>query len=239
MNRIQRIAFAHRYCMPEVELQGGIRVQMDDAQAATYAEARKKEKQEREGFVAAAGAAKAVADAATAAQKKAEEDKALTEATKTGEITKIREIASKEATEKLNKFLSKAKVDQLGGVLAKAAPTLDSGAHSDILSLLGPSVSVDTETGDLRVLDVAGQLRKNADGTPVTADAAVREFLSARKHFQYAVIPAVGNAGGSGGGSGQATVGKITQAEYDAAMKTYKAQDVSKALAAGTLILVD
>ncbi len=216
MNRLHRIVFAHRYLMPDVELPGGIKVTMTDEQAATYTAARTKDKAEREEMAQRAGASKAAADAAEAAKKKAADDLALLEATKAGEIGKVREIAGKEANDKLAKALERTKTHSLRGAIASIAPTLDESSRGDILALIGSQVTVDPDTFELRFLDAAGQPRKNSDGTPVTADAGVREFLTARKHFQAAVIPPVGNGGGSGGGSGAGAPRKMTQAEYDA-----------------------
>lgn len=239
MNRLFRLALAHMYLYPEIELQGGVKIQMTDEQAATYQAARTKDKAEREALVTSAGAAKAVADQAKAAAEKAESDRVLAEAAKTGELAKVRELASKESRDQLAALATHTTSATLRAAIHSVAPTLDGEAVTDILSLLSGSASFDVSSRTLVFKDAAGQPIVDAEGKPKGADAHVRDFLTSRKHFQHAIIPPASNGGKGAGGAGGGAVRTMTVAEHQAAMHGPEAMQVSADIIAKKIKVVD
>ena len=141
-----------------------------------------------------------------------EEKKAQEEQVKRGEFEKIlQSTVSKKDTQiqQLQKELQAIKVD---GTLLNAASSRKAINPQQVVRLLKEQIRLN-DTGEVEVLDESGSVRYNDQGTAMTVDELVGEFLNTNNHFV--------NAGPAGTGSqssvarGNSQVGAIDVSKLD------------------------
>lgn len=134
----------------------------------------------------------------------AEEAKQHEEQAKRGEFEKILQstVSKKDTTiQQLQKELQAIKVD---GSVLNAASSRKAVNPQQVVRLLKDQIRLN-ERGEVEVLDDAGSVRYSEEGTQMSVDHLVNEFLSANPHFvsagptgtgaQSAVAKANGNMG--------------------------------------------
>lgn len=112
----------------------------------------------------------------------AEEKKAIEEQNKRGEFEKVLQstVSKKDqAIQHLQKELQAIKVD---GAVLNAASGRKAVNPQQVVRLLKDQIRLN-EAGQVEVVDDNGSIRYTDDGTAMTADELVNEFLSANPHF--------------------------------------------------------
>lgn len=205
----------------EVELQGGVKVKLPEEQAAAYAEARKKDKAEREELAKVAGAAKAEKEQEAQRRAQIEAEKAAIEAAKNGEIEKAKELLTKQTNEKVGKLAERYRDTHLRSQVASLPGLLklpDAGAQKalvdDVVAQLRGGCRFDMDSDTLQVIGQDGRPALAADGKPLQVDAWIGSFLEARPYLRQPTTAPGSGAAGSGGGKGGAA--SITKAALDA-----------------------
>jgi hypothetical protein len=194
----------------KITLPGGIVVEVPKAQAEQFHAAQQKHNAERDELARKVGAAEA--------ERKAAEDRAAAEArdkeamrlAKDGEIAKARELLTAESNAKLAKVGDRMKRQELEAAVRRLTPGIETTAVADIVALVSSRAAFNADTGEVTFTDGAGAPMVK-DGKPVGADAFLTDYLSARKHFQPAKVPA--STGGSGSGDPPAPPGTIRRAD--------------------------
>jgi len=134
---------------------------------------------------------KAAGDFDTAMKKLAE--------TKDAEITRLR---------------SQVTTTAVDGELLRAASSLQAVQPSQVSSLLRGNIRLSAD-GGAEVLDDKGVVRYSDDGSPLSVQHLVSEFLTTNPHFVKASQGGFGSEGRVGGDTQKLkTVGEMTQAEY-------------------------
>jgi hypothetical protein len=200
----------------EVELPGGVKVRMAQADADTYRAAARKKQDHADELARAAGAARAEKEAAEATAKRAAEDAAALKLAKDGEIGKVRELMQAEGNAKLAKIGQTVIAAELRAAVAAKAPGLDATALADIVALVTPRARFDADRVAGEYLDEAGRPFQ-VDGKPAGADALVADFLSKRPHLTPTKSPgrtatSSTEAGGKASGTGPAISAKAAEA---------------------------
>ena len=112
----------------------------------------------------------------------AEEKKQTEEQAKRGEFEKILQstVGKKDQTiQQLQKELQAIKVD---GAVLNAASSRKAVNPQQVVRLLKDQIRLG-DAGEVEVLDDRGSIRYNENGTAMTADELVNEFLSTNPHF--------------------------------------------------------
>ena len=187
----------------EVELLSGAKVTLPKEQALKEIEHRQKVKGELRSAHEELGKIRAEKDAAAQqaadSATKLEAEKAM----KAGELEKAKQILESASNEKLGKIernYRRARLEQLVSANANIVPE----AVKDIASALSASCRFDLESELLAVVGADGKPRVGADGSPLSVDALVAEFIDSRPYMRKSTTPpGSGSAGGAGNKSGK------------------------------------
>ncbi len=200
----------------EVDLPGGVKLKMPKDQAQKVIAGRDSTKEELRKANEQLGSLTAEKRAADEKAAKAEQDKAATEAMKAGDIKKLEEIHTKALTAERAKVAERLRNKGLTAAIASntnIAPT----AVDDIVAQLKALTAYDFDSDSIIVLDAAGQPIKDTAGKHQSVDTFLEPWLAQRPHYLLDGTPP--GSGAVKGGKPGAQPGKITQAEYDAAIK--------------------
>jgi len=173
----------------KVTLPGGAVVELPKAEAEKFHAAQQKHNLEREELAKKVGAVEAERKAAQDKAEAEARDKEAIRLAGAGELAKARELLTGEANARLAKVTERAKRQEIEVAIRRAAPGLDAQAVDDMVALVTPRAAIDAETGAVTFTDGAGAPIVK-DGKPAGADAFLADFLSTRKHFQLAKVPA-------------------------------------------------
>ena len=136
------------------------------------------------------------------------------QATAKGEFQKVLKLqAEKSASEiaRLSKLVTNNEID---GALLRAAELGQAIAPSQVVELLKGKVRLSGE-GVAEVLDNDGTTRYGDDGSPLTPQQLVGEFLTTSPHFVKASQGGAGSIGSVGGNTSRLkSVGDMNPAEY-------------------------
>jgi hypothetical protein len=135
-------------------------------------------------------------------------------ATEKGEFQKVLKLqAEKKDGEiaRLSKLVTNNKID---GALLRAAELGQAIAPSQVVELLKGKVRLNSEAV-AEVVDVDGTTRYGDDGSLLTPEQLVGEFLTTSPHFVKASLGGAGSAGSVGGNTSRLkSVGDMSTAEY-------------------------
>jgi hypothetical protein len=130
-----------------------------------------------------------------------EENARIEEQKKRGEFEKILSETVQKKDAQINDIRQQLHSIKVEGSLLNAASAKRAVNPQQVVSLLNNQIRLG-ETGDAEVIDTNGQVRYTDQGTAMTADQLVEEFLSANPHFV--------SAGPSGSGA-QSSVANATK----------------------------
>lgn len=121
-----------------------------------------------------------------------------TEMEKRGEYEKLMKEQAEKFTAKINSYQAELQSIKVDGALLNEASAQKAINPQQVVSLLKNQVRLN-DAGGVDVVDSNGQVRYDDNGTPLSPNALIKEFLNANPHFV--------TAGPSGSGTGQG-VGK-------------------------------
>jgi hypothetical protein len=130
-----------------------------------------------------------------------EENSRIEEQKKRGEFEKILSETVQKKDQQINEIRQQLHSIKVEGSLLNAASAKRAVNPQQVVSLLNNQIRLG-DTGDAEVIDTNGQVRYTDQGTAMTADQLVEEFLSANPHFV--------SAGPSGSGA-QSSVANATK----------------------------
>ena len=198
--------------MVEVELMSGVKVSLPKEQAQKEIEHRQRHKTEHRSALEELGKVKAEKDAeaqrATDASRALEAEKAM----KAGELDKAKQILTQASEEKLGKIERNYRRARLEAMVAANANVIPE-AVKDIADALCHSCRFDLDSESLSAVGADGKPRVGQDGTPVSADALLSEFLNQRPYLRKSTTPP---GSGAAGGAGNKAAGKsMLRSEWD------------------------
>lgn len=217
--------------LAKITLPGGIVVEVPKAQAEQFHAAQQKHNAERDELARKVGAAEAERKAAEDRAAAETRDKEAMRLAKDGEMAKARELLTAEANGKLSRIGERMKRQELEAATRRLVPGIESSTAADIVALVSSRAAFNADTGEVTFTDEAGAALVK-DGKAVGADAFLTDYLSTRKHFQPARVPA--GTGGTGGGEPPAPPGTIRRADVPNMTPAQAA-----AMTAGKLTVVD
>jgi hypothetical protein len=205
----------------EVDLPGGVKIQMPKAEAEKVIAGRNALKAEARDAHEQLGRIKAEKDAAEAARVKAETQAQAAEAMKKGEVEKATELLTKTHRDRETKIAAQLRDKALKAAVASNADVIAS-AHDDIVDQLRQRSFYDFDADAVVVRDEAGQPIKDDAGRAKPVDAVLAEFLAKRPHY----LRDRTNAGTGAAGERKGSEGKPTKtvAELAAMTPTDKAK---------------
>jgi len=130
----------------------------------------------------------------------AEESRTQQELEKRGEYEKLLKEQAEKFNGKLSQYQSELHTIKVDGALLNEASTQKAINPQQVVSLLKNQVKLN-DAGGVDVVDQNGQVRYDDNGSPISPNSLIKEFLSANPHFVQ--------AGPTGSGTGQG-VGKQT-----------------------------
>lgn len=217
--------------LARITLPGGVVLDVPKAQAELFHAAQQKHNAERDELARKVGAAEAERKAAEDRAASETRDKEAMRLAKDGEVAKARELLTAETNTKLGRIGDRLKRQELEAATRRLVPGIETATAADIVSLVSSRAAFNADTGEVTFTDEAGAPLVK-DGKSVGADAFLADYLSTRKHFQPARVPA--GTGGTGTGDPPAPPGTIRRADV-ASMTPAQAA----AMTAGKLTVVD
>ena len=173
----------------KITIPGGITVEVPREQAEAYHAAAAKANAEREELARRIGSVEAERRAAEEAAAREAADKEAIRLAKDGEIAKARELLTAEAEGRLRRIGDRMIAQEIEAAARRMISGIDHTAVDDIVALVTPRAAFDADSGSVHFLGLDGSPAQ-VDGKPAGADAFLADFLSARKHFQPARLPA-------------------------------------------------
>lgn len=127
--------------------------------------------------------------------------------------TAMKKLAEAKDAE-INKLRSQVTSTAVDGELLRAASSLQAVEPAQVASLIRSNVKL-SEDGKAEVVDDNGSIRYSDDGTPLTVQEYVKEFLTTNTHFVKATQGGAGSAGNVGGNTLKPkSVGEMSVSEY-------------------------
>jgi hypothetical protein len=121
-----------------------------------------------------------------------------------GEFEKVLQQLAEKKDQQINALNSKLHETLVDGALLQAASKNNAVSPDQVVALLKNKVKL-AEDGSVEVLDDKGTARYTDDGTPMTVDALVSDFLTANPHFVRASSGGTGSQGAAGGSTQKPT----------------------------------
>ena len=115
-----------------------------------------------------------------------------------GEFEKVLQQLAEKKDAEISSYKSKLQEIQVDGALINAASQNNAVQPEQVVSLLKGQTRL-SEDGSVEILDNTGTVRYNDDGTAMTVNGLVSEFLTANPHFVKASPSGVGSQGAAGG----------------------------------------
>lgn len=115
-----------------------------------------------------------------------------------GEFEKVLQQLAEKKDAEISGYKSKLQEIQVDGALINAASQNNAVQPEQVVSLLKGQTRL-SEDGSVEILDNTGTVRYNDDGTAMTVNNLVSEFLTANPHFVKASPSGVGSQGAAGG----------------------------------------
>ena len=115
-----------------------------------------------------------------------------------GEFEKVLQQLAEKKDAEISGYKSKLQEIQVDGALINAASQNNAVQPEQVVSLLKGQTRL-SEDGSVEILDNTGTVRYNDDGTAMTVNGLVSEFLTANPHFVKASPSGVGSQGAAGG----------------------------------------
>lgn len=115
-----------------------------------------------------------------------------------GEFEKVLQQLAEKKDAEISSYKSKLQEIQVDGALINAASQNNAVQPEQVVSLLKGQTRL-SEDGSVEILDNTGTVRYNDDGTAMTVNNLVSEFLTANPHFVKASPSGVGSQGAAGG----------------------------------------
>ena len=115
-----------------------------------------------------------------------------------GEFEKVLQQLAEKKDAEINQYKSKLHEIQVDGALINAASQSNAVQPEQVVALLKSQTRL-AEDGSVEILDNTGTVRYNDNGTSMTVNELVNEFLTANPHFVKASPSGVGSQGAAGG----------------------------------------
>jgi ribosomal protein L16 Arg81 hydroxylase len=128
----------------------------------------------------------------------------LERAKEKGEFEKVLQQLAEKKDQQINALNSKLHEIQVDGSLLKAASKNNAVQPEQVVQLLKNNVKL-SEDGSVEVLDSTGSIRYADNGTQMTPEDLVSEFLTANPHFVRATAGGTGSQGAAGGSTQKPT----------------------------------
>jgi DNA-binding transcriptional MerR regulator len=115
-----------------------------------------------------------------------------------GEFEKVLQQLAEKKDQQINALNAKLHETLVDGALLKAASSQNAVAPDQVVALLKNKVKL-ADDGSVEVLDDSGSPRYTDDGTPMSVNALVSDYLTANPHFVRASSGGAGSQGAAGG----------------------------------------
>jgi len=115
-----------------------------------------------------------------------------------GEFEKVLQQLAEKKDAEINQYKSKLHEIQVDGALINAASQSNAVQPEQVVALLKSQTRL-ADDGSVEILDKTGAVRYNDNGTSMTVNELVNEFLTANPHFVKASPSGVGSQGAAGG----------------------------------------
>ena len=115
-----------------------------------------------------------------------------------GEFEKVLQQLAEKKDAEINQYKSKLHEIQVDGALINAASQSNAVQPEQVVALLKSQTRL-AEDGSVEILDNTGTVRYNDNGTAMSVNDLVSEFLTANPHFVKASPSGVGSQGAAGG----------------------------------------
>ena len=115
-----------------------------------------------------------------------------------GEFEKVLQQLAEKKDQQINALNMKLHETLVDGALLSAASKNNAVSPDQVVALLKNKVKL-ADDGSVEVLDDKGTARYTDDGTPMTVDSLVSDFLTANPHFVRASSGGTGSQGAAGG----------------------------------------
>jgi len=115
-----------------------------------------------------------------------------------GEFEKVLQQLAEKKDQQINALNAKLHETLVDGALLKAASSQNAVAPDQVVALLKNKVKL-ADDGNVEVLDDSGSPRYTDDGTPMSVNALVSDYLTANPHFVRASSGGAGSQGAAGG----------------------------------------
>lgn len=115
-----------------------------------------------------------------------------------GEFEKVLQQLAEKKDAEINGYKTKLQEIQVDGALITSASNNNAVQPEQVVSLLKGQTRL-SDDGSVEILDKNGVVRYNDDGTAMSVDNLVSEFLTANPHFVKASPNGVGSQGAAGG----------------------------------------
>lgn len=122
----------------------------------------------------------------------------LERAKEKGEFEKVLQQLAEKKDQQINQLNSRLHEIQVDGALLKAASGNNAVNPDQVVQLLKSQVKL-SDDGSVEVLDSTGTVRYADNGTQLSVDELVNEFLTANPHFVRATSGGSGSKGAAGG----------------------------------------
>jgi hypothetical protein len=115
-----------------------------------------------------------------------------------GEFEKVLQQLAEKKDSEISQYKSKLQEIQVDGALINAASQSNAVSPDQVVSLLKGKTRL-ADDGAVEILDNSGTVRYNDNGTAMTVNELVGEFLTANPHFVKASPSGTGSRGAAGG----------------------------------------
>lgn len=115
-----------------------------------------------------------------------------------GEFEKVLQQLAEKKDNEINQYKTKLQEIQVDGALINAASQNGAVSPDQVVSLLKGQTRL-ADDGSVEILDKTGTVRYNDNGTAMSVNDLVSEFLTANPHFVKASPSGVGSQGAAGG----------------------------------------
>jgi len=132
-----------------------------------------------------------------------------------GEFEKVLQQLAEKKDQQINALNRKLHETLVDGALLQAASKNNAVSPDQVVALLKNKVKL-ADDGSVEVLDDSGTARYTDDGTPMTVNSLVSDFLTANPHFVRASSGGTGSQGAAGGSTQKPTSVADMLANWDA-----------------------
>lgn len=144
-----------------------------------------------------------------------------------GEFEKVLQQLAEKKDQQISQLNAKLHEIQVDGSLLKAASAYNAVSPDQVVQLVKNQVRL-ADDGSVEVLDTTGTVRYTDNGTPMSVDEMVSEFLTANPHFVRATAGGTGSKGAAGGSTQKPTSVADMLANWESGGKAAFASEFGK-----------